>query len=372
MLYPLRFKPIYKDYIWGGRSLASLGKILPPGQKVAESWEVSAHPGSSSIIANGPLAGISLPEACQCLGRSLLGTALPEEDLRHFPLLVKLIDAHDRLSVQVHPGQDYRPGGGKALTGKNEMWYIISAGPAARLLAGLKPQVDQATLTRALADGSSLELFESIPVQAGDVLNIPAGLVHAIGQDMLVYEVQQSSDITYRLFDYNRLDDQGQPRQLHTEQALAAINFSYKKPVLLEGLYIQQGQLSRRVLVLNRHFLVEELVLAGQAALQCDGKRFCIMTAIKGSGSISYRNNMGNLVSDPLFAGDTILIPASLKNWELAGQMSLLCSRPPVLAEDAAWLSQHLPAGLDLAGAASQGLIGLEPWPDTSLAPPLV
>ncbi len=363
MLYPLRFKPVYKDYIWGGRSLVKLGKILPLGQRVAESWEVSAHPGGVSIIANGPLAGISLPEACQRLGRSLLGLSLPGNELRRFPLLVKLIDAHERLSVQVHPPQEYGEGQEAAFSGKNEMWYIVAAGPSARLIAGVKPHVDKKTLAEALADGSCLDLLEQIPVQAGDVLNIPAGLVHAIGKDMIVYEVQQSSDVTYRLFDYNRLDINGQPRQLHIEKALEVINFGRQKPQLLQGIFIRQGQLTRRVLVLNRHFLVEELVLAGRAPMQCDGRRFCIMTAIRGSGNISYRNNMGNLVSDPLFAGDSILIPASLKSWEISGEMSLICSRPPVLDDDAAWLTEHLPDGLDLKNAAEQGFIGIEPWP---------
>jgi mannose-6-phosphate isomerase len=375
MYYPLRFHVVYKDYIWGGRSLADLGKILPEGQRVAESWEISAHPNGVSVIANGPLAGISLTDACSKLGRSLLGSRLPDKDLRRFPLLIKLIDAHDRLSVQVHPDDAYAGRHERGETGKNEMWYVVSAGPDARLIAGVKPGVDRAAFAAALADGACLELLQEIPVKAGDALNIPSGLVHAIGSDLVICEIQQNADTTYRVFDYNRRDDAGLTRPLHIEKALDVIDFSRQNPSpLIQGLIIQEDHLVRRILVLNRYFMVEELCVDGKAAFAGDGSRFSTLTVIGGKGSIAWRNEAGHMISDPLFAGDSILLPASLATWEIGGNLKMICSRPSLFLSDAAWLADRLdlPAcGTDggtgflaaLEAAAGRGLIALDPKP---------
>lgn len=384
MYYPLRFHAVYKDYIWGGRSLADLGKILPEGKRVAESWEISAHPHGVSVIANGPLAGIGLTDACRKLGQSLLGTRLSGKDLDRFPLLIKLIDAHDRLSVQVHPDDDYAGRHESGETGKNEMWYVVAAGPDARLIAGVRPGVDRAAFAAALAAGTCLDLLQEIPVKAGDALNIPSGLVHAIGKDLVICEIQQNADTTYRVFDYNRRDDSGQTRPLHIEKALDVIDFSRHDPSpLIHGLIIREDQLSRRILVLNRYFLVEELTIDGKAAFTGDGSRFSTLTVIGGKGSITWQNEAGHLISDPLFAGDSLLLPAGLLAWEIKGSMKMICSRPSLFLSDAAWLAEQIDHDgaktgtaaakgyLDiLEAAARNGLIALDPKPSIQMPEP--
>lgn len=375
MLYPLRFNAVYKDYLWGGRSLAGLGKILPEGRRVAESWEISAHPNGMSVIANGPLAGIPLVEACRSLGRSLLGTGLPEKDLQRFPFLIKLIDAHDRLSVQVHPDDDYAGRYENGETGKNEMWYVVSAGPGARLIAGVKAGVDRTAFARSLAEGTCLSLLQEIPVQAGDALNIPSGLVHAIGKDLVICEIQQNADTTYRVFDYNRRDDSGQFRPLQIDRALAVIDFDRHNPTpLIKGIFLQDDQLTRRILVLNRYFWVEELRVHGQTDWTGDGSRFRTLTVIGGSGSITYRDATGRAQSDALAAGDSLLLPAALRAWSLSGDLKLISSMPSFFLSDAVWLAGHLDttdAGAGdnlkplaiLEAAAGRGLIALAPKP---------
>ena len=381
MYYPLRFYPVYKDYIWGGRRLAELGKILPENGRVAESWEISAHPNGISVISNGPLAGISLTDACEKLGSDLLGTALPKG--QRFPLLIKLIDAQDCLSVQVHPDDDYAAYHEKGSPGKSEMWYVVSASPGARLIAGLKPGVDRRTFADAILSGNCLDLLNEVLVKPGDAINIPAGLVHAVGAGLVLYEIQQNSDITYRVFDYNRRNDQGQLRPLHIEKALDVIDFNRKEThPLIQGLIIRNSQITRRVLVLNRYFFVEELSVHGNgAAFSNDGSRFSALTVISGEGSLSYQNEIGHWISEPLFAGNSLLLPARLGNWTLSGNMKIISGKPSLFEADAAWLSlqitkadlihsekdadqRNLFLPKPLAAAAAQGLIALEPYPD--------
>lgn len=210
ILYPLKFQPVYKDYLWGGRNLEKLGRRLPAG-KAAESWEVSGHADGVSIIANGEHSGLSLPEFFRRFGQKAMGSALPRQYIQEFPLLVKLIDAQDRLSVQVHPTDEYartHEGG----FGKNEMWYIIDAKPGARLIYDLVPETDQEKFAQAIARGTIGDCLQSVEVQPGDVFNIPAGLVHGIGEGILLAEIQQSSNLTYRIYDYDRVDAQGREK----------------------------------------------------------------------------------------------------------------------------------------------------------------
>ena len=367
MYYPLRFKPVYKDYIWGGRSLEELGKILPREGRVAESWEISAHPNGMSVVSNGMLAGISLADAGRKLGAKLLGSQVPESYKQRFPLLVKLIDANDRLSVQVHPDDAYAMRHENGESGKNEMWYVVSARPGTRLIAGLAPGVTRNAFAKAIDDGTCLDLLHTIPVQAGDAINIPAGLVHAIGDGLVVCEIQQNADTTYRVFDYNRRDSNGQTRPLHVAKALDVIAFDRPGPVpLLSGLFLRTDGLTRRVLVMNRYFLVEELQVSGRAAFYSDSSRFRTLTVIAGKGGIAYRSEAGHQLSDPLFAGDSLLIPASLGAWELTVNLRLLSSQPSFFARDAAELAKSAgqadtAAWLDQAG--SSGQIGLDPRP---------
>jgi mannose-6-phosphate isomerase len=377
MLYPLKFRPIFKNYIWGGRRLADLGKVLPDQGVVAESWEISCHPNGPSVIANGVLAGMPLPEATGRFGRLLLGQSLPDQSIRQFPLLVKFIDANDWLSVQVHPDDRFATLHESGEAGKSEMWYMIAAEPGASLIAGIRPDVGRDDLAAALASDACLDLFQKVAVKAGDVVNIPAGLVHAAGQGLLICEVQQSSDVTYRLYDYQRRDPQGQSRPLHLAKGLAAIDFKMTGKMAKRGLAISQGGLSSRILVLNRYFLVEELTLRGEAEFTSDGSRFMTLTAVSGQGEIRYHDE-ANLSAGPfarwtatsLRQGESVLIPACLGDWRLAGDLTLITSQVSDFTSDFAEIAALSGQCLENAGQFSSlieqwsGLIGFEPLPE--------
>ncbi|MDD2578652.1 MAG: class I mannose-6-phosphate isomerase [Clostridia bacterium] len=374
MLYPLKFKPVYKDYLWGGRTLVDYGRTLPENGPVAESWELSAHPNGVSIVQNGPLSGKTLPELLREYGPSLIGSLAEPRDLDKFPLLIKLIDARDRLSVQVHPGDDYAAMHAGGEYGKNEMWYVMAAAPGAQLIAGVRPGTTREQFARAIADDNCLDLLQTLPVKAGDVVNIPAGLVHAIGAGLLICEVQQNSDTTYRVYDYGRRDQSGQTRPLHIEPALDVINFEKTAPAApLAGLLIRQPDqpdLIRRVLVMNRYLRTEHWTLQGICEPQPDQHRFTALTVLEGDGQIEWQTSAhGSWESLPLQAIETILVPAETNRWRLSGQLKLLLSTLPDFDSDLSDIAGS--AGCDLAGSASReqliawldGRIGLEPLP---------
>ncbi len=218
--YPLRFHPVYQHYLWGGDWIPRrYSRSVPPGI-YAESWEVSDRPEGLSVIANGRWAGRTLADVIAEQGTALLGTRAPAD---RFPLLIKLIDARERLSVQVHPDETVaRRVGGEP---KSEAWYVLDVEPNAGVYAGFRPGVDEGALRVALASGQVEELLTRLPIQRGDVINIPGGRVHAIGAGCLLLEVQQNSNTTYRLFDWGRVDQNGHARTLHVEQAVTAINW---------------------------------------------------------------------------------------------------------------------------------------------------
>ena len=230
MLYPLTFQPIFKERIWGGRNLAALyHKALPEGKRIGESSEISDRPGDESVIANGPLQGKTLHWLMEHHAGELLGprAKMPPR----FPLLVKIIDAQETLSLQVHPPAEraLKLGGEP----KTEMWYVAQAGAGAELFVGLRKGVDRSEFENKLACQTVAECFHRVPVKAGDAMFLPSGRVHALGAHTVIFEIQQNSDTTYRVFDWNRVDDQGKPRQLHVEHSLASIDFDDFEPSLL-------------------------------------------------------------------------------------------------------------------------------------------
>ncbi|HLA86116.1 MAG TPA: type I phosphomannose isomerase catalytic subunit, partial [Thermoguttaceae bacterium] len=229
-LYPLRFEPLYKHYLWGGRRFETLlGRRLTPGEVYAESWEIVDHGEDQSVVHFGPLAGRTLRELMNEHRDALLGPAVRREApgvlAGRFPLLLKLLDAAQNLSIQVHPDDAMAARLDPPELGKTEAWYVLAAEPGSRIWAGLKPGVDRPTLARAVRDGTCDDCVDWFEPRPGDALLIRAGTVHSLGAGVMVAEIQQASDATFRLFDWNRLGPDGRPRPLHVEQALEAIDF---------------------------------------------------------------------------------------------------------------------------------------------------
>jgi mannose-6-phosphate isomerase len=219
---PLRFEPFLRPMVWGGRRLEWLGKRPPAGATYGESWEVSDHPLHRSVVAAGPFAGRTLHDLMQAYPEALPARAAPRPV---FPWLIKFLDAADWLSVQVHPDDDQAselcPGEG----GKTEVWFVLDAAPDSRIYAGLLPGVDEAALRKALAQGKAAECLHAFAPRPGDCVFLPAGTVHAVGGGVLFAEVQQTSDATFRLYDWDRRDAQGKTRSLHVEESMACIDW---------------------------------------------------------------------------------------------------------------------------------------------------
>ncbi len=274
MLHPLTFQPIFKERIWGGRNLATLyAKALPPERRIGESWEISDRPGDESVIARGPLQGKTLHWLMEQCPAELLG---PRRKMPpRFPLLIKIIDARETLSLQVHPPPDKAaPLGGEP---KTEMWYVAQAGPGAELFAGLKKGVSRAEFESKLARQTVAECFHRIPVKPGDAMFLPSGRVHALGAGTVIFEIQQNSDTTYRVFDWNRLDEHGQGRELHVEQSLASIDFADIEPSLLPRQTTPAHPGTIRPLIKNELFEVSLRQMAGSEPLPLAGGRMEII-----------------------------------------------------------------------------------------------
>jgi mannose-6-phosphate isomerase class I len=271
-LSPLIFKPLYLPKVWGGRQLSQWGKQLPAGAAIGESWELYDRPDKSAVVAEGPWAGRSLAELCAEFGPRLLGPNLWKMQPERFPLLVKLIDASQDLSVQVHPDNDQAAlMVGPHEPGKSEMWVVLHAEPGAKMSVGLKPGVDAKVFRNALSNGGVESLLRKFSVEKGDVIDIPAGCVHALGKGCLVAEVQQNSDTTFRVWDYERLEN-GQPRPLHVDQALRVIDFSTAmavRPTKVQTRLVGLGWAQEERLVNNASFDVRRLSInsAGRLSL---------------------------------------------------------------------------------------------------------
>ncbi|MFO7611701.1 MAG: type I phosphomannose isomerase catalytic subunit [Clostridia bacterium] len=323
MDYPILFEPLYKDYIWGGRKLAQLGKKLPGGI-VAESWEIACHPAGTGIIANGDFSGMGLDRLLEIRGPEVLGSIVYSHSHGRFPLLIKLIDANGDLSVQVHPDDNYARTNENGELGKSEMWYIVDAEPGSKLVSGVKPGVTREMFQKAAADGTISSCLGYIDVKPGDCFDIPAGHVHAIGKGSLICEVQQNSNTTYRVYDYDRTDQSGKKRQLHMEKALDVIDFD-SRGGNCKGLEISTKTCNRTYLKANKYFAAEHIELNGSVVEDTLGERFHCLTVLSGSIEINGTEVPG---------GHSCLIPASAGSYEVRGTARIIKSYVPDIEKD--------------------------------------
>jgi mannose-6-phosphate isomerase len=311
-VYPLKFKPRFVEKIWGGRKIETvLGKPLPAGRQIGESWELYDFPpgvvdksaGWVSVeIANGALAGRTMHDAVGELGADLYGSVSLIGPHGQFPILIKFLDAREDLSVQVHPDLAYA----KANPGahlKTEAWYVLQSDQGSRLLKGLKGGVDRAAFEGAIRSGDVEKMIHSVAVSPGDCFYLPSGTVHALGAGILVAEVQTPSDTTFRVFDFDRIEPAtGKPRELHVEQALACIDFSAQapEPPAVEG---------PSTLVNSPFFHLHRGQLNPGQAQRLSGEKPTILIGTEGVFSV-----VGNDVEVPMKPGEVTLVPAAARN----------------------------------------------------------
>lgn len=310
-LYPLLFTPVLKDYLWGGRNLEKLGRNLPPGI-TAESWEIAAHEDGTTAVANGRYQGQSLTQLQQQLGLDLIGSnGRWAHERGKFPLLVKLLDANQQLSVQVHPQDDYALAHEGNELGKTEMWVVLQAKPGAKVQLGVQPGTTADLFGQAAATGQLEPYLHYVPVQAGDHICVPAGTVHAIMDGILLAEIQQNSNTTYRVYDWNRRDTHGRPRPLHIEKALQVINFSQVAPTLCPAQPVsQEDGIGRWQLCANEYFVTERVQMEAGSHYhgRCDGRSLEIWGLLQGQATL------GDLT---LTAVQFVLLPAALGSFTL-------------------------------------------------------
>lgn len=320
-LYPLLFRPVLKVYIWGGRNLSErLGRALPPGI-VAESWEIAAHEDGDSVVTNGRFAGQPLTAVYAALGLDLIGhnNAWAQERGK-FPLLVKLLDAHDKLSVQVHPDDEYALAHEGNELGKTEMWVVLHAEPDARVILGVRAGTTAADFRKAIAAGALEQHLHSVPIATGDFVCVPSGTVHAILGGALIAEIQQNSNTTYRVYDWNR-NQGGSGRPLHVDKALDVINLAQVEPSLgLPRLVDERDGVRRLLLCRNRYFTTErvELEPGAEYAGACDGRTLEIWGVIAGQAEVA---------GVSLSAVQFTLLPAALGPFGVAAAGGAVCLR---------------------------------------------
>ncbi len=359
--YPLTFEPILKPRIWGGRALEQvLGKPLPPGETIGESWELCDLETDQSVVRTGPAQGRTLAQMVREWGPQLLGEAALVDG--RFPLLLKFLDAQQTLSVQVHPDAATAGRLGGAVRIKHEAWYIIDAAPEAFIYRGLRSGVTADGFRAALAEGGVASLLNRIPVRKGQCYYLPSGTVHALGAGVLVAEVQTPSDVTYRLYDWDRLDARtGRPRDLHVEEALACLDWKprdYPEEAVqhVASVWTTETQLIRSAaFAIDRVRMVEGV----EQDIVLDG--FVVWMMLEGRSSVTCP---GFSVPFEFTCGDTVLIPAGLKDARIRAESPCL------------WLEVSVPLGSTLTeyprpdrdslrhlGQAGAGFVQLNPPP---------
>lgn len=315
---PIVFTPYFKRVIWGGTKICDYKGIPHPATDIGESWEISVVPGQESIVEKGEYKGLSLRHLVDRFGEQILGRRVTQRYDGKFPLLIKFIDAHDKLSVQVHP-DDRLAMQRHGTLGKSELWYIIDSAPGAKIYVGLKEQLSPEEFSRRVKEGSFAETLAETESEEGDVFFLPAGRVHAIGAGNLLVEIQESSDITYRIYDYERRDNDGNLRELHTEEARDAIDYTvkecYKNPPLPED--VAESELIR-----CEHFTTKLYHIDPEQEITVDPDSFTVLICIKGEVTIKCNDG-----EETLRAAHTALIPAQTDKIKVSGRGTILSTQ---------------------------------------------
>lgn len=333
-VYPLVFEPIFKPRIWGGRKLESLlAKNLPGDDKIGESWELADLEDDQSVVARGPSAGRTLGEIAREWGKKLLGRAALFEG--RFPLLIKFLDAKEKLSVQVHPDQAMANRVGGRVRIKNEAWYIIQAEDDGVIYRGLRDGVDAAELERAIAEGSVESVLNRITVRKGHCYYLPSGTIHALGGGVVVAEVQTPSDTTYRVYDWDRTDASTErPRDLHVQDALQCISYASATAEAEHPEHVASLWTAVTRLVRCESFVIERVRMVEGVSQSIPYDEMVIWVVLEGRGSIDYRGGGSPLTFG---VGDTVLLPAALTD----GRVNTHA--------DCMWLEVTIPSPSDLS-----------------------
>lgn len=304
----IKLSPAFKDYLWGGTKLRDIYGKQCDYDKIAESWELSTHPAGNCTVASGRHKGLSFSQYLETVGKSVMGWKC----MRDFPLLIKFIDAKDDLSIQVHPNDEYALKNENEY-GKNELWYVIDSEPGSGLFVGFNKDVDRLEVEKRIKDNSILDILNFYPTKPGDVFFIPAGTVHAIGGGNLICEIQQSSNSTYRLYDYDRRDKFGNLRELHLKKALDVLNYKKYEPVKLEE---ENGKIR------CKYFEVQIIDVDREIRFPLSDDSFYSVICIKGEGNIKVKD-----IEENLKAGESIFIPATNEFTYFKGNMSIVLTR---------------------------------------------
>lgn len=312
-LYPLKMNPEFKQYIWGGDNLKKIYHKQTPPPPVAESWEISAIDSCPSRIANGEYKGKTINEMSRIFGKEFLGKSISPNE--KFPLLLKILDACDRLSVQVHPDDAYAMKNENGSKGKTEAWYVLHAEPEASLIYGFRKYVTKEEFQKAIDEGRCEDYLCSVPCEKGDVFYIPSGTVHAVGKGLILAEIQQSSETTYRVYDYERRDKDGNKRELHIQKALDVLDFSQhsesKKTV---GKCEKCGGGTLERLIDNEFFVFEKISSESSFSAETDDRLHMLFVA----------DGNAEICGEHFSEGDSIIIPAGMNTYKISGNAVIL------------------------------------------------
>jgi mannose-6-phosphate isomerase len=312
--YPLQFEPILKDRIWGGTKLKTYLNKPITSEITGESWEISTVENDVSVIANGFFKGKSLNEIISEFPKEVLGTKVHEQFGQQFPLLFKYLDAREDLSIQVHPNDELAAKRHNSF-GKTEMWYVMQADDNARLIVGFKEKSSKEAYQKSLENKTIIDILDTKKVKKGDVFFLETGTVHAIGAGTVIAEIQQTSDITYRIYDFDRVDNQGNKRELHIDLALDAINYN----VVEAQKDYSRVKNSSNEMVNCPYFTTNFIPLDGKIEIKKDKKSFTVYMCVEGNFELEYKGENYNYKT-----GDSVLVPAEMASFEINGKASLL------------------------------------------------